>query len=273
MMNYQILLSDIDDTILKDSLTVSKKDRETVRLLEKKGFPFVLSSGRPIAGIYPIAKKLYNQVDQQLAISFNGAVVSRYGDKKQLFSSPLSVEVSHELFRLAREFQITAQVYTDHGFCVEKETQRALLYQKVTGVPMQVVGDLIAFTNYEPAKILFHALPQTLKAVESYAKEIGENRFTMVYSKPQYLEFFHPHVSKGKAVEFLCNYLGIPLSGAIAVGDNYNDIEMIQTVGLGLAVANGCTLLKEKAKQVLPCSNNESPISYIYRQFIASPSL
>lgn len=268
-MNYKILLSDIDDTLLNSDLSIGKVDRKAIRLLESKGFPFVLSSGRPLAGMRPIAQKLYQNPANQLAISFNGAQVSRYGDSEKLFYSPLSIEVAHELVELAKEFHITAQVYTDKAFCVEKKTERALLYEKVTGVPLQVVGDLIRFIDYEPAKVLFHALPQTLKIIERYATTICNGRFTMVYSKPQYLEFFHPQVSKGKAIEFLCSYLGIPLANAIAVGDNYNDIEMIQTAGLGLAVSNACDALKMKAKSVLPCSNNDNPISFIHKQFIA----
>ncbi len=65
-------------------------------------------------------------------------------------------------------------------------------------------------------------------------------------------EVIHKAFDKGKAVERVCQHLNIPLSNTIAIGDSMNDLEMIQTAGLGICMQNGSEKLKKLADDVCP---------------------
>ena len=65
-------------------------------------------------------------------------------------------------------------------------------------------------------------------------------------------EVIHQAFDKGKAVERVCQHLNIPLSNTIAIGDSMNDLEMIQTAGLGICMQNGSEKLKKLADDVCP---------------------
>ena len=72
---------------------------------------------------------------------------------------------------------------------------------------------------------------------------------------------------KGKTLVALADKLGVDIADVIAIGDSNNDKTMIETAGLGLAVANACNALKELADQTI-CGNSEHVAQYVLEHFI-----
>ena len=81
------------------------------------------------------------------------------------------------------------------------------------------------------------------------------------------VEVINSQYSKGTAVVFLADYYGVPLEKVIAVGDQINDTPMIERAGLGIAVKNAETALKEKADYVCEYTNEEGAIAEIIEKF------
>src|SRR5947199_160668 len=88
-----------------------------------------------------------------------------------------------------------------------------------------------------------------------------------VFSEDTFLEILPQGSSKGAALEFVAQHLGIPLSEIIAVGDNLNDLEMIRTAGLGVAMGNAPPELRTQAGYVTS-TNDEGGLAEVIERFI-----
>lgn len=266
-MKYRMLITDLDDTLLNDNLEIGLADRETILSLDAAGIPVILCSGRPTASIRNIADNLFPRKENRTIIGFNGAAVTELATGKNIFECALPVGTAAELTELAASAGITAQVYHGDRFFVAEATPEAARYSEATGLEWEAVGCLKDFMAFSPLKVLFHAAPEKLAKVYPEAQRICGGRYRFTYSKPHYLEFIHPDVSKGSAIEFLCKKLGINIEETVAVGDSLNDMEMLKTAGLSLAVANARQEVKETVNHLLHSDNNSNPITEAVNRF------
>ena len=90
---------------------------------------------------------------------------------------------------------------------------------------------------------------------------------TVTRSKPIYLEFLHPSVNKGAGFEALCSHLEIPLEQTAAFGDSFNDIEMLQMAGEGIAVENAIPEVKAVVQRICP-SNEENGVAQVLEAWL-----
>jgi hydroxymethylpyrimidine pyrophosphatase-like HAD family hydrolase len=89
-------------------------------------------------------------------------------------------------------------------------------------------------------------------------------------SHPEYLEFTAPGVNKGSGVRWLSRRLGIPLAQTMAIGDQYNDLEMIQAVGHGVAMAGAPDAVQAAARYVAPPVDEDGAARMIERLILGS---
>ena len=90
----------------------------------------------------------------------------------------------------------------------------------------------------------------------------------LVIAAEMHIEFLSPGVDKGTALAWLCAHLAVPLSTAVAFGDNYNDVEMLRAAGLGVAMRNARDTVKTAADLTLPWSNTEDGVARQLKQML-----
>ena len=86
-------------------------------------------------------------------------------------------------------------------------------------------------------------------------------------SKPPYLEVMHPEATKGRALAAVAEYFGVKQDEVMAVGDSYNDLEMIRWAGLGVAMANAPSVVRKEADYVT-CSNDENGVAEALERWV-----
>ena len=123
-----------------------------------------------------------------------------------------------------------------------------------TNTPLTVVNNLLSVLGDEtrPLKFLFI---QPLSDIENVSKKLATNfgdDFTIIRTHEIIVEAIMPHISKGCALEDLVKHLDIPLSQTMAIGDQDNDVSMIRTAGLGIAMGNATQSAKAVADVVAP---------------------
>jgi Cof subfamily protein (haloacid dehalogenase superfamily) len=97
--------------------------------------------------------------------------------------------------------------------------------------------------------------------------EVGRD-CNILFSSKNLLEITSVEATKGQALKFVADRLGIDIKDTIAIGDNYNDIDMIQVAGLGVAIFNAVDDLKSVADYVTKADNNKHAIKEIVDEFI-----
>ncbi|RYD07145.1 hypothetical protein N752_00755 [Desulforamulus aquiferis] len=129
------------------------------------------------------------------------------------------------------------------------------------------MGDLLKFLNQDPTKVLVVGDEALLDNLwREMAQHFGES-LHITKSKPHFLELSHPQATKGHALDMLAKGWGLNREQVIAIGDSYNDLEMIEYAGLGVIMGNARQDVKDKADYVTN-SNEEDGVAEVIKKFI-----
>ena len=109
--------------------------------------------------------------------------------------------------------------------------------------------------------------PERLNKVIAQIPASIKEKYMMVQSAPYFLEILHPEVSKGNAVKKLAEKLGIKQQEVMSIGDNGNDLSMIEYAGCGVAMENAIPEVKKSA-DFQTRSNNENGVAYAIQELV-----
>jgi Cof subfamily protein (haloacid dehalogenase superfamily) len=121
--------------------------------------------------------------------------------------------------------------------------------------------------NSGPNKILCMAEPDDIEKLKRKIKENYCDNLNIYLSKPTYLEIMPKHGTKTSAIEFLCRRFNVKRSEVIAIGDNFNDVNMIEFAGMGIAMGNAPEQVKQLADEIT-LSNDEDGVAQVLKKYI-----
>lgn len=262
-MGYKLLVLDLDDTLLRDDLTISEKNKTAIKAAVEKGVTVVLGSGRA-----PIAMRKYIQALDlnQYGICYNGTMVVDLENQKTIFQKNIALEDAKYLFEYMKPFDVDVQTYIGNTLYVKEFKETTKRYCEITGMIAEVV-ELEKDIKQDVVKVLLVGEHDYLAKIQEEVQPKIKDRLHVFFSKAHYLEFTNIEANKGLAVEFLANHLGITKEEVICVGDSFNDAYMIQYAGLGVAMENAYSEIKEMADYVTK-SNMEDGVAHVIEKFI-----
>lgn len=269
-MKYKMIVTDLDDTLLNSNLEVGEKDFETILELDKRGIPLVLCSGRATASVLGIAKKIFPDFKGRFIIGFNGAEIFDLEKNEVIYSCPLDRKVVAQITDAAEAQNIAVQVYKDDLFLVKEDCPEARNYKELTQTDYRCVGSLRSFMDFDSPKVLMNASHEKLEAIYPEIEKICKGKANLTYSKPNYLEIFNLHINKGVAIQWLADYLQIPIQATIAMGDSPNDWEMLKLAGLSVAVQNARPEIEKIATRILQADHNGNPLTELFGLIVAN---
>ena len=260
MSRINLIMSDIDGTILDKNHQLDSYLIELMPLLKQCNIPFVLASARSPLGIAPISKEL-GITDFPIAC-YNGALIS-LGDK---ILSQHSIDKSELLLLhdfLKKEFPtVSINVYSGKDWLVNTIDEWVKIEATITGESPKVtsIADFIRDEKTLVHKLLLIDNTDTIQKLQKTLSSIDFPQTDFYLSKDNYLEVTHNQVSKKQALLELANYYQLSLTEIMTIGDNYNDIPMIETAGIGVAMGNAPRDVKTCAKAVTD-SNEQNGVS------------
>lgn len=265
----KIIFSDLDGTLLTDDKQISPGNRVAIRSMTAAGHSFVIATGRPFESAYKISEELGLNGEGCYIVSYNGSHVYDCYRKRALLDKKLSMETVRELFGFAWSAGLYAQTYQNGEILTRERTEELDFYERNTNLPGHPREDVLDFLTKEPNKVIIINLNDHERLVH-FQEELGawaKGKCRLTFSNSQYLEVIAEGVSKQTGIEFLMEHLGVGLADTIAVGDEANDIEMIEAAGVGVAVQNASAAAKEAADYVTHLSNNEDAIAEVIEKF------
>ncbi|WP_334352364.1 HAD family hydrolase [Companilactobacillus sp. HBUAS56257] len=269
-MAVKLILSDIDGTILDDQNRIDSNLKDCIKQLNKKGIPFILASARSPQGMLALAKEL--QVLDNPIACYNGALVV-----KDLQENDYTTILSHELDRteveniyelLKQRFpQISVNLYSGATWYVEKIDKWVKIEADITKlVPIEAdLKNIIVNSEIPIHKLLLIGdTDQITSVLKFFQARFSESAFYL--SKDNYMEITNKQVSKEMALRELANFYNLTLSETMTLGDNFNDVPMLDLAGLGVAMENAPAGVKKFA-QVVTNSNNQNGVSYAIKKY------
>lgn len=256
---------DLDDTVLRDDLSVSDFTVRVFQALHEKGFYIIAASGRS-----PFSMKPY--LDQlgciAACISSNGAEIWDGPAQRLVCQELLSEDICIEIALFAESHNCYAQVYRDDCFYFSRRGPWADRYASATRLRGVFVGNLSAFIREPRNKILLIDHKEKIASIYEEALEQFGDRASVTCSKPVYLEFNPLNAVKGKALLTVCSLLDIRPEDVVAFGDSLNDLSMLRTAGLGITVSNGWEQIRPYCDDVCLSNNEDGPAHYLNDHFL-----
>lgn len=255
-----LLVSDMDATLLKDDHTISEENRQAIDYFIKNGGRFTVATGRMVEAVRAYMPKL--QINAP-AVLHNGAKIYDYTTDTAVFERFIEEDRKQAIKRVYDDFsQIGLEVYSNEIVYVYRkceETKRFLtrIYEVVYNLPDEI-------WQRPWIKVLLIGKKELLDEYEPIYRAEYDNGYA-VRSGDKYLDVVANGVSKGKGLLAMANEIGIEPSKIIAVGDNMNDISMLEKAGISYAVENAEENVKKIADNLAP-SNNDSAIAYIIKE-------
>ncbi len=269
LIQFKLVAIDLDDTLLRSDLTVSERTMRVLRQVRSRGVAVTISTGRMFSSAKPFAEQL--EFDVPL-ITYGGALIKHAGSGEVLYNRPLEPEVARQVIRFGRERKIQVNFYLLNG--EEDELYAELLtpwgesYSRFSKVPFHRVPDLEELLQRgDPLKLLLiEDEPVTNRCLQELRELLG-GQAHLAKSKPRFLEVDHPEATKGRALQELAASLQVERRQVLAIGDSYNDIEMLEFAGLGVAVANAPPEVQSRAGYIT-ASNNEDGVALALEKFV-----
>jgi len=263
-MKTRLLAVDLDGTLLTSTRTIPQGVLEAVAAAQAQGVLVTVATGR----IWPSAEPYIRRVGADPpAILYNGGLV--YDFRSGVILRRVTLPYDHAravLERLTTFPQVQPLLYVDDQVYVGRANALSDYYRRKNGIPVVEVGDLLAFLPRDTMKILIvgtrTALDTVYDAIAALPLPIH-----FVFSEETYLEVLPPRNSKGAALKLIARTLQIPAAAIVAVGDNLNDLEMLEFAGVGVAMANADEALQRHADYVTR-SNDEEGVRDVIERFI-----
>lgn len=268
MNEITLLALDLDDTLLREDLTISFHTKNVLKRVEEAGIIVVLASGRSPKAMERYARDLGLHKRPGYLVCNNGTTIQESHTGTIVKEFFLPIEASLAVFDLVDAEGFPVQIYEDGTIYVSRRNEYADIDQKLTGLRQVVVDNFRSFIAAGAQKMVIPGDPALLKPLEVLLKTFIGDRVTIFTSKPYFLEILPPATGKGEALAVVAQMLGIDRNQVMAIGDSMNDESMIRWAGYGVAMLNGDPRIKAIAKAVTGRTNEEDGVADFVEQHL-----
>jgi Cof subfamily protein (haloacid dehalogenase superfamily) len=257
----------MDGTLLRKDHTISEVSKQVIKRLLSEGVLVVPISARPLHGMLHLTKDIF-PADIPL-VSLNGSYILH--NNEIIYQSDVALEHVADVQKELEAYGVSAMYYSQMKWHAEKDDEHIKKEQKITDVKIKIQPFAETLNEWKagnsgPNKILIAGDKDKILQIEQKLLQQHGDKFNMSKSKSTYLEVMSLEASKVKAIQFLMDRYGIQQNEIIAIGDNFNDKEMIEFAGVGVAMGNAPEEIKAIADYVTD-TNNEDGVAKALNHF------
>ena len=260
-----MIATDFDRTLVWEDGHLRPRTIAALRAAEAAGLHVIVVTGRMVQSVL---RFLAPAGLRDPVVCYQGAVVAE-PDGTWLRHEPIPLDLAREAIAALAEEGYAPNVYVGDDLYVRELTGGAREYAGFQHLEVHQVGDLLAWLDEPPTKLVCVGEPHVLDGVERRLKQQFGDRLYISKSLPYFLEFAAPGVTKAAGLEFLGERLGFGPEDTIAFGDGENDVELVEWAGYGIAVANAHERVKAVAEWICP-SAEEQGVAQVIEAVLSS---
>jgi Cof subfamily protein (haloacid dehalogenase superfamily) len=267
-----LIALDIDGTLIGEDLLLRDRTVAAIRAARHRGVSVSLVTGRMSSSAIVFARALGLTAP---IVAYQGALIRTLrpdGDERLgrlLWHRPLAAAVAREVVAWARTVGLEPHVNHLERFVIRADDPRAEDYSTFLGSRAEIVPDLSAWLRHPVSKVLAVAVEPMSDAFLADTRRRFAGRAEVTISHPRFLEFLAPGISKAVGVRHLARRARVPMANVLAVGDNFNDLEMLAAVGHGAAMPSAPEPVRAAARYVAPPLADEGAAQMIERLVLA----
>lgn len=256
-VNWQLLAVDLDGTLLDSDHGLPEVNRDALHRAHAAGLRIVLCTGRAFTETIPILEQI--GLDLDATVTVFGALVTDVPTRNTLYREPIALDVATAATRWLRDLGYPVLWLNDanelgfDGFVVAGRNRHPAVDRWIERTPC-VVREVADVPDVSSAPVRLSIIDEegALEQMSARLRREFDGRLTHnVLHAPPYrlslIEAFAPHVSKWHGIERLCRLWNVDRHRTVAVGDDVNDVAMLQGAALGVAMANAKPAAKAAA--------------------------
>ena len=284
-MPIRLLALDLDGTLLNSRGQVSERNRSALEAARQRGVRVAIVTGRRFRDARPIALELGLDVP---VIAHNGALTKHAETLETVAVLPLPLAAAHEAIKIGRAAGADPLISDDHeglGVMIYDHLSgdnlpllryvawAERIHGEESGASVRKVEAVEDYLDHEPVHLAFSGTYQRMKQLEAeLQRELKETVkiFCTSYASKDFalLDIVHPKVSKGVGVAAVAAELELSRAEVMAVGDNLNDLEMLEFAGTGVVMENAESALHELAGLHATVTNDADGVANAIERFI-----
>jgi Cof subfamily protein (haloacid dehalogenase superfamily) len=269
-MNCKLLVVDVDGTLLTHDNVMTPGTRTALLKVQQLGIRIVLASGRPLHGLWPLAKQLELDTFGGFLMAYNGAQIVDTHNGLSLLDRRIDTSMLPQLHKTARKYGCSLFIYKDDTLITDAPDNIHVAREAaLNGMTLRYTDDFTALDGYAPHECVITGSDQALRELSDRWTKRLSGTADVFPSEPFFLEFVPPSVNKGDSLAFLKGALALERDEIMTVGDGLCDIPMLQLAGVGVAMANADDAVKRCADFVT-ASNEEDGLAAAIEQHIMS---
>jgi Cof subfamily protein (haloacid dehalogenase superfamily) len=248
-----VVATDLDHTLIWEDNALRPRTLRALARAREEGLRVIVVTGRMVQSMRRVMAPagLRDPV-----ICYQGAVVADR-DGRWLRHEPIELELAREAIAAVEAEGYSPNLYVDDELYVSETTPQAEAYAGFQQLAIHAVGDLRAWLETDPTKVVCVGDPAALDALGERMRERFAGRLYVTKSLPFFLELATIGVTKGSGLAFLAEQEGFTPDQTVAFGDGENDVELLEWAGYAVAVGNAHERVKAVADWVCPPAAEE----------------
>lgn len=267
-MEYQILVLDLDGTLTNSNKEITEPTKKALIEIQENGKKVVLASGRPTPGVISLARELNLAKYGSYILSYNGARIIDCRNGQAIYNKTLPCEVIQPIYDIVKKYDMDLITYGENeiysAFCANKYT---MLESRINSLPVIHTDDFVSKIDFPVNKLLGTGDGAVTEKAMEEIKHHFHSQLNIYRSEPFFLEIMPQNIDKAYSLQKLLNSIGLTADSMICCGDGYNDVTMIEYAGLGVAMENAQTIVKERADYITK-SNDDDGILHVINEFM-----
>ncbi|MGX7419813.1 sugar-phosphatase [Carnobacterium gallinarum] len=258
-MSIELIAIDLDGTLLTPESKISPFVKETLLKAKEKGIKIVLCTGRPLVGVTKFLEELNLQEEGDFCITYNGALVQSTHDGHAIVHHTLGYSDFLELEALSRKIGVHFQTFDmDHLYTANKDISEYTVHEAtLVSIPLKYRAVEEMDQTMEISKMMMIDKPEILDHGIAQIDPSYYDKYTLIKSTDFYFEILNKKANKGNAVADLAKSLNIPAENVMAIGDNENDLAMLEYAHYAIAMGNAVDSVKAISTYVTETNVND----------------
>lgn len=262
ILNTQIIFFDIDGTLIDmKKKKITEKTLYTLKALKAKGIKICLATGRS-----PMQLPHFEGLEFDAYLTYNGSYC--FNDQETLYKNPLLPQDVENLIANATAIHRPLSLETKDRLASNGTDSDLEEYHHFGGVSVTIFDDFYQIPQTEDVfQVILGCRSEDHEAI---LKNVEYAAITGWWDRA--VDIIPADGGKGKGILKILDYFQIPIEASLAFGDGGNDIEMLKTVGTGVAMANAKPDLKKVADVICPDVTEDGIYQYCIEKKLIQPA-
>ena len=257
----KLIASDLDGTIIDSKSSICENNLKAIDDIQKTTIPFVVCTGKT----YAITKDVCKTLHARYGIFGNGSQIIDLSNGEEISTKTLTIDEIKSCFAVIQKHNLHVHAYTDKSIVTTNplymDLRNSILFPNK--IEFQIVDSVLDYIEKESTVVfkLIISSPTQLTEIKNSLEKDTNLKVTHIFKKGkykdkiidkeyEYLDVAPYNVTKGNALQILMKHLNIEKQDILSIGDNLNDIDMLQSSGIGAAIGSSSDEVKSVASYV-----------------------